>query len=49
MEPGYMIAGHASGMAAAIAAKTDSSVQSIDRKRLRTLLHDQGQIVRIDK
>jgi hypothetical protein len=45
METGYMIAGHASGLAAALAAQGDGVVQRVDYTRLRRLLREQGQVL----
>ncbi len=45
MEPVFMITGHAAGVAAALAAATNSSVQRIDTERLREKLRTQGQIL----
>ncbi|MCC7474820.1 MAG: FAD-dependent oxidoreductase [Pirellulales bacterium] len=45
MEPGYMIAGHACGMAAAMAATANSPVQDVNCDKLRQLLRDQGQVI----
>ncbi|HLA83829.1 MAG TPA: FAD-dependent oxidoreductase [Thermoguttaceae bacterium] len=45
MEPGYMMAGHAAGVAAALAGKEGVAVQEIDRERLRKILREQGQVV----
>jgi hypothetical protein len=45
MELGYMMAGHASGLAAALAAKADVAVQNVDAGHLRRLLREQGQVL----
>jgi hypothetical protein len=47
MEPGYMIAGHASGVAAAIAAREKVPVQTIATPQLQTFLKQQGQILEL--
>jgi hypothetical protein len=48
MEPGYMIAGHAAGVAAAIAAQEKIAVQHVDIARLRAALSKQGQILSVE-
>lgn len=45
LESVWMIAGHAAGLAAALAAKTRRSVQRIDVKSLQKKLRSQGQVV----
>ena len=45
MEPQYMIAGHAAGVAAAMAAKSDAGLHRIDVRRLQEKLQSQKQIV----
>jgi hypothetical protein len=45
MEPGYMIAGHAAGVAAALACKTRVAVQQVSIAMLQRLLREQGQIL----
>lgn len=45
MEPGYMIAGHAAGTAAALAVQAKLSVQSVDAKLLQRVLREQKQII----
>ena len=45
MEAQFMIAGHAAGAAAALAAETGVAVQDVDIGRLQTLLRTQGQIL----
>jgi hypothetical protein len=45
MEAGYMIAGHASGTAAAIAAKSKTAVQTIPYDSLRRSLEARGQVL----
>jgi len=45
MEAGYMMAGHAAGLAAALAAKADCPVQDVDTEHLRRLLRQQGQVL----
>jgi len=46
MEPGYMIAGHAAGTAAALAALQGITVQHLEIARLQAELSRQGQILR---
>jgi hypothetical protein len=48
MEPGYMIAGHAAGVAAAIAAQEKIAVQHVDIARLQAALSRQGQILSVE-
>jgi hypothetical protein len=48
MEPQYMIAGHSAGVAAALAAWTGRSVQSVDLARLQERLRAQGQILHLE-
>ena len=45
MEPGYMIAGHASGLAAALAGKDNVAVQQVPVAKLQRLLREQGQVL----
>ncbi|MEX0643295.1 MAG: FAD-dependent oxidoreductase [Pirellulales bacterium] len=45
MEPGYIMAGHAAGVAAALAANSKSAVQLVDYDRLRQLLINDGQVL----
>ena len=45
MEPGYMIAGHAAGAAAALACKNATTVQAVDVTKLQAELRGQGQIL----
>jgi hypothetical protein len=45
MEPQYMIAGHAAGVAAAMAAKGDAGLRRIDVRRLQEKLQSQKQVV----
>jgi len=45
MEPQLMIAGHAAGVAAALAVETDSTVQDVDTGRLQAILRAQGQVL----
>ena len=45
MEPVYMSLGHASGVAAALAARADAPVQEIDVTRLREILRGQKQVL----
>jgi hypothetical protein len=45
MEPQFMIAGHAAGVAAALAVDTDTSLHDIDVSRLQTILRAQGQVL----
>lgn len=45
MEPGYMIAGHAAGVAAALSLSQDSTVQEIETAELQHALREQGQIL----
>ena len=49
MEPQYMIAGHAAGVAAAIASKLGVAVQQVPIDKLRTRLLMQGQILSLQK
>ena len=48
MEPQYMIIGHAAGVAAALALKSDQPVQEIDISALTARLRDQGAIMEQD-
>jgi FAD dependent oxidoreductase len=45
MEPQYMIAGHAAGVAAALTVRTHTPVHSIDIRRLQQQLRDEKQIL----
>jgi len=45
MEPQFMIAGHAAGVAAALAVESDSAVHDVDIGRLQAILRTQGQIL----
>ncbi|MEX1077000.1 MAG: FAD-dependent oxidoreductase [Pirellulales bacterium] len=45
MEPGYMIAGHASGVAAAMAAKDEIAVQKVNMVALQEKLRVQKQVI----
>ncbi|MBN1852375.1 MAG: FAD-dependent oxidoreductase [Pirellulales bacterium] len=45
MEPGYMMAGHATGLAASLAAKDHLAVQEVPTEQLQQLLREQGQIL----
>ncbi|WP_435007046.1 FAD-dependent oxidoreductase [Tundrisphaera lichenicola] len=45
MEPVYMILGHASGLAAALAIDSKSSVQTIESDRLVSKLREQGSVL----
>ena len=47
MEPNYMIAGHAAGLAAAMTARAKVSVQALDVSHLREMLKQQRQIVEL--
>jgi hypothetical protein len=47
MEPGYMIAGHASGIAAALAAKAAASVQGVPLAELQRHLRSEGQVLEL--
>ena len=47
MEPGYMIAGHASGLAAALAGKDNVAVQQVPVAALQRLLREQGQVLEV--
>lgn len=48
MEPQYMIAGHAAGIAASMAIKNKLPVQNIDINLLQNILVTQGQIISIE-
>ncbi|HBO46103.1 MAG TPA: FAD-dependent oxidoreductase [Planctomycetaceae bacterium] len=45
MEPGYMMAGHAAGLAAALAADANVAVQEVNVDQLQRLLREQGQVL----
>ncbi len=45
MDPGYMIVGHAAGVAAALAAKGAGRVQEVSASDLQTTLRKQGQVL----
>lgn len=45
MEPGYMITGHAAGVAAAMASKEDRAVHEIDVRALQRILGEEGQVL----
>ncbi|NLE38271.1 MAG: FAD-dependent oxidoreductase, partial [Pirellulaceae bacterium] len=45
MEPGYMMAGHAAGLAAALAADAEVAVQDVCVEQLQRLLREQGQVL----
>lgn len=49
MEPQYMIAGHAAGVAAAMAVKNKTPVQRVDISALQTKLLQQGQILSLEE
>lgn len=49
MEPQYMIAGHAAGVAASIAVKNNIAVQRVDINTLQTKLLNQGQILSMEE
>ncbi len=49
MEPQYMIAGHAAGVAAAMASKGKIAVQKIDINTLQNKLLQQGQIISMEE
>jgi hypothetical protein len=49
MEPQYMIAGHAAGVAAAMASKNRVAVQMVDVAALQNRLLQQGQIVSMEE
>jgi hypothetical protein len=49
MEPQYMIAGHAAGVAAAMASKNKIPVQRVDINLLQTKLLQQGQILSMEE
>lgn len=49
MEPQYMIAGQAAGVAASMAAQNHSAVQQVDIKKLRDKLVQQGQILSLEE
>ena len=49
MEPGYMITGHAAGVAAAMAADDDRPVQDINISNLQSILREQHQILGFDE
>ena len=48
MEPVFMITGHAAGVAAAMAIKSQKSVQQVDITQLREKLSAQGQILKYE-
>jgi hypothetical protein len=45
MEPQFMIAGHAAGVAAALAVEADGVVHDVDVGRLQAILRAQGQVL----
>ena len=47
MEPQYMIAGHAAGVAAAIASRKELPVQRVPIEELQRILADEGQIIEL--
>jgi hypothetical protein len=47
MEPGYMITGHASGIAAALAVKAAASVQGVPLAELQRHLRNEGQVLEL--
>jgi hypothetical protein len=47
MEPQFMIAGHAAGVAAAQAARPSVAVHDVDVPRLRARLEAQGQLLAV--
>jgi hypothetical protein len=49
MEAGYMIVGHAAGVAAALAAKEEVAVQRLDITSLQAALRKQGQILHAER
>jgi hypothetical protein len=45
MEPQFMIAGHAAGLAAALAVESDRRVHAVDVDRLQALMRSHGQVI----
>jgi hypothetical protein len=49
LEPGYMIAGQATGTAAALAVKSNCAMQKVNYADLRRVLKQQGQVLEVSE